>query len=35
MGTDGINSTIRRYLYPNLKLTFAGVIGVTAAVPTE
>jgi 2-polyprenyl-6-methoxyphenol hydroxylase-like FAD-dependent oxidoreductase len=32
---DGIHSTVRKYLYPDLKPTFAGGMGVTAAVPTE
>ncbi|KAN0092370.1 FAD/NAD(P)-binding domain containing protein [Hyaloscypha variabilis] len=35
VGADGIHSTVRKYLYPDLKPTFAGGIGVTAAVPTE
>ncbi|PMD31526.1 FAD/NAD(P)-binding domain-containing protein [Hyaloscypha variabilis F] len=35
VGADGIHSTVRKYLYPDLKPTFAGGMGVTAAVPTE
>ncbi|PMD64129.1 putative salicylate hydroxylase [Hyaloscypha bicolor E] len=35
VGTDGIHSAVRKYLYPDLKPTFAGGMGVTAAVPTE
>ncbi|TVY78525.1 FAD-dependent urate hydroxylase [Lachnellula suecica] len=35
VGADGIHSTVRRYLYPDLETTFTGMAGVTAAVPTE
>jgi len=34
VGADGIHSTVRKYLYPDLKPTFAGGMGVTAAIPT-
>lgn len=34
VGADGIHSTVRRYLYPNLKPTFTNMAGITAAVPT-
>jgi len=34
VGADGIHSTVRRYLYPNLETKFIGMAGVTAAVPT-
>lgn len=35
VGADGIHSTVRRYLYPDLKPTFTGMAGITAAVPTK
>ena len=35
VGADGIHSTVRRYLYPDLKPTFTGMAGITAAVPTN
>jgi 2-polyprenyl-6-methoxyphenol hydroxylase-like FAD-dependent oxidoreductase len=35
VGADGIHSTVRRYLYPDLKPAFTGMAGITAAVPTE
>jgi 2-polyprenyl-6-methoxyphenol hydroxylase-like FAD-dependent oxidoreductase len=35
VGADGIHSTVRKYLYPDLKPTFTGMAGITAAVPTE
>ncbi|KAJ7031610.1 hypothetical protein C8F04DRAFT_1185778 [Mycena alexandri] len=34
VGADGIHSTVRKYLYPDLKTTFTGMAGITAAVPT-
>jgi 2-polyprenyl-6-methoxyphenol hydroxylase-like FAD-dependent oxidoreductase len=34
VGADGIHSTVRRYLYPDLKPKFTGMAGITAAVPT-
>jgi 2-polyprenyl-6-methoxyphenol hydroxylase-like FAD-dependent oxidoreductase len=34
VGADGIHSTVRRYLYPDLKTTFTHMAGITAAVPT-
>ncbi|KAH8814821.1 hypothetical protein F5884DRAFT_151908 [Xylogone sp. PMI_703] len=34
VGADGIHSTVRRYLYPDLTPTFTGMAGITAAVPT-
>ena len=34
VGADGIHSTVRRYLYPDLRPKFTGMAGVTAAVPT-
>jgi 2-polyprenyl-6-methoxyphenol hydroxylase-like FAD-dependent oxidoreductase len=34
VGADGIHSTVRRYLYPDLLPKFTGMAGVTAAVPT-
>ncbi|KAJ7777906.1 hypothetical protein DFH07DRAFT_568660 [Mycena maculata] len=35
IGADGIHSTVRRYIYPDLETTFIGQAGITAAVPTE
>lgn len=35
VGADGIHSTVRRYLYPDLKTAFVGMAGITAAIPTE
>ncbi|PMD24549.1 putative salicylate hydroxylase [Hyaloscypha hepaticicola] len=35
VGADGINSSVRKYLYPDLTPTFTGGIGITAAVPTS
>lgn len=35
IGADGIHSTVRQYLYPDLKPTFTGMAGITAAVPTQ
>ncbi|PKS08460.1 hypothetical protein jhhlp_004843 [Lomentospora prolificans] len=35
VGADGIHSTVREYLYPDLKTKFVGMAGITAAVPTE
>jgi 2-polyprenyl-6-methoxyphenol hydroxylase-like FAD-dependent oxidoreductase len=35
IGADGIHSTVRKYLYPDLKTRFTGFVGVTAAVPTS
>ena len=34
VGADGIHSTVRKYLYPDLEPTFIGMAGITAAVPT-
>jgi 2-polyprenyl-6-methoxyphenol hydroxylase-like FAD-dependent oxidoreductase len=34
VGADGIHSTVRKYLYPELSPTFIGMAGITAAVPT-
>lgn len=34
VGADGIHSTVRKYLYPDLSPTFIGMAGITAAVPT-
>jgi 2-polyprenyl-6-methoxyphenol hydroxylase-like FAD-dependent oxidoreductase len=34
VGADGIHSSVRKYLYPDLTPTFTGGIGVTAAIPT-
>ena len=34
VGADGIHSTVRQYLYPNLKTKFIGMAGITASVPT-
>ncbi|KAH7018591.1 putative salicylate hydroxylase [Microdochium trichocladiopsis] len=35
IGADGIHSTVRKHLYPDLKTTFIGMAGITAAVPTS
>ncbi|TGO62450.1 hypothetical protein BOTNAR_0113g00130 [Botryotinia narcissicola] len=35
IGADGIHSTVRRYLYPDLETKFTGMVGITAAVPTS
>lgn len=35
VGADGIHSTVRRYLYTELRTTFTHMAGITAAVPTE
>jgi 2-polyprenyl-6-methoxyphenol hydroxylase-like FAD-dependent oxidoreductase len=34
VGADGIHSTVRKYLYPDLEPRFIGMAGITAAVPT-
>jgi 2-polyprenyl-6-methoxyphenol hydroxylase-like FAD-dependent oxidoreductase len=34
VGADGIHSSVRKYLYPDLAPTFIGMAGITAAVPT-
>ncbi|KAL1895442.1 hypothetical protein Sste5346_005248 [Sporothrix stenoceras] len=34
VGADGIHSTVRRHLYPDLETKFLGMAGITAAVPT-
>ncbi len=34
VGADGIHSTVRRHLYPDLQPRFIGMAGITAAVPT-
>ncbi|OAR00366.1 hypothetical protein LLEC1_00308 [Akanthomyces lecanii] len=34
VGADGIHSTVRRHLYPDLETTFVGMAGITASVPT-
>ncbi|KAJ6785877.1 hypothetical protein PWT90_05452 [Aphanocladium album] len=34
VGADGIHSTVRKHLYPDLETTFVGMAGITAAVPT-
>ncbi|KAI1868322.1 hypothetical protein JX265_007145 [Neoarthrinium moseri] len=34
VGADGIHSTVRKYLYPDLVPKFTGLAGITAAVPT-
>ncbi|RAO73865.1 uncharacterized protein BHQ10_009877 [Talaromyces amestolkiae] len=34
IGTDGIHSQVRRYMYPDIEPRFTNGIGVTAAVPT-
>ncbi|PYH98141.1 FAD/NAD(P)-binding domain-containing protein [Aspergillus ellipticus CBS 707.79] len=35
VGADGIHSTVRQYLYPDLEPIFTNAVGVTAAVPTS
>ena len=35
IGADGIHSTVRSYLYPDLKPVFAGMAAIIAAVPTK
>lgn len=35
VGADGIHSTVRKHLYPDLETTFVGMAGITAAVPTS
>lgn len=35
VGADGIHSTVRKYLYPDLEPTFIGMAGITAFVPTS
>ncbi|KAK1763648.1 FAD-dependent urate hydroxylase [Phialemonium atrogriseum] len=35
VGADGIHSTVRRHLYPDLQTKFIGMAGITAAVPTS
>lgn len=35
VGADGIHSTVRKYLYPDLETTFIGMAGITASVPTS
>jgi 2-polyprenyl-6-methoxyphenol hydroxylase-like FAD-dependent oxidoreductase len=35
IGADGIHSTVRKYLYPDLETRFTGMVGVTAAVPAS
>jgi 2-polyprenyl-6-methoxyphenol hydroxylase-like FAD-dependent oxidoreductase len=35
VGADGIHSTVRKHLYPNLQTKFTGMAGITAAVPTK
>ncbi|KUL89408.1 hypothetical protein ZTR_04299 [Talaromyces verruculosus] len=34
VGSDGIHSTVRKYLYPDLEPRFIGMAGITATVPT-
>ncbi|CAK7210112.1 hypothetical protein SCUCBS95973_000681 [Sporothrix curviconia] len=34
VGADGIHSTVRRHLYPDVETKFIGMAGITAAVPT-
>jgi len=34
IGADGIHSSVRKYLYPDLTPHFTGMAGITAAVPT-
>ncbi|KAI0125197.1 hypothetical protein BJ170DRAFT_636814 [Xylariales sp. AK1849] len=34
VGADGIHSTVRKYLFPDLVPKFTGMAGITAAVPT-
>jgi 2-polyprenyl-6-methoxyphenol hydroxylase-like FAD-dependent oxidoreductase len=35
IGADGIHSRVRKYMYPSLSPKFTGMVGITAAVPTE
>ncbi|QKX60412.1 uncharacterized protein TRUGW13939_07557 [Talaromyces rugulosus] len=35
VGADGIHSTVRRYLYPDLETKFIGMAGITATVSRE
>lgn len=35
VGADGIHSTVRKHLYPDLKTKFIGMAGITASVPTS
>ncbi|KAM3066301.1 hypothetical protein ACMFMG_003188 [Clarireedia jacksonii] len=35
VGADGIHSSVRRYLYPDLEPAYTGLAGITAAVPTS
>lgn len=35
VGADGIHSTVRKYLYPDIEPIFTGMSGITAAVPTS
>ena len=35
VGADGIHSTVRKHLYPDLRTKFIGMAGITAAVPTS
>jgi 2-polyprenyl-6-methoxyphenol hydroxylase-like FAD-dependent oxidoreductase len=35
VGADGIHSTVRQYVYPDLVPEFTGMAGITAAVPTS
>ncbi|EPE08701.1 fad dependent oxidoreductase [Ophiostoma piceae UAMH 11346] len=34
VGADGIHSTVRKHMYPDLETRFLGMAGITAAVPT-
>ncbi|CAD0093891.1 unnamed protein product [Aureobasidium mustum] len=34
IGSDGIHSRVRKYMYPDLSPKFTGIAGITAAVPT-
>ncbi|PWY70805.1 FAD/NAD(P)-binding domain-containing protein [Aspergillus sclerotioniger CBS 115572] len=35
VGADGIHSTVRKYLYPDLEPQFTNIVGVTATIPTS
>lgn len=35
VGADGIHSTVRKYIYPDIEPTYAGFLGVTYAFPTS
>lgn len=35
VGADGIHSTVRKYLYPELRPQFTGMVGITSAVPAS